>query len=66
MSRSLAITLPMRSEGASNLLRSLLKALQETRAQRARQEIARHAELIQSARRYRITLDARTRERSHG
>jgi hypothetical protein len=56
----------MRSEGASNLLRSLLKALHETRAQRARQEIARHAELIQSARRYRITLDARTRERSHG
>jgi hypothetical protein len=64
MSRTAVASLPMRSESTRSVIHALLDAIHETRARRARQEIARHAELIDSARRHRLALDARHRE--HG
>ncbi len=69
MFRSLAVNLPMRSEGASRLLRALhvfLKAIHETRARQAQEKIARRADLIESARRRRLVLDDGSRERRRG
>jgi hypothetical protein len=65
MSRTAVATLPMQSEGARRLLRAFVNAIHEARARRAHQEIARHAGLIDSARRHRLALDARHREHGH-
>jgi hypothetical protein len=65
MLRSLAAPLPLRSGGTIRLLQSLLNAIHEARARRAREEIARHVDLIASARRYRLACDNRLRERRH-
>ncbi len=61
MSHSLVATLPVQSNGAVRLLRSLLTAVHEARARRAQPEIARRADLIASVRRHRVILDARAR-----
>ncbi len=66
MLRSVAAPLPFLGEGASHLIYSLMNAVYQARARRAREEIARHAALIESARRHRLALDGRTWEQSHG
>jgi len=63
---SLVVTLPVQRGGAARFLRSLLGALYEARAQRARAEIACHADLIASAREHRSTADAHAREPHRG
>ena len=49
MPQSLVATLPIQTGGAVRFFRSLMSALYEARAQRAREEIARHADLIASS-----------------
>ncbi len=66
MSHSLVATLPVQSGRAARFFRFLLSTLCEARARRAREEIARHAALIASAREHRLIADARAGEPRRG
>lgn len=65
MSQSSVATLFLRSVGAVRLLHSLVNALHGARVQQARGEIARHAELLESALRLRSAREDRAWEWVH-